>query len=46
MSTETILPITVASGKGDPPDSAVKFWERLKAENDLKLSKRYQRDVY
>ena len=32
------LIVTSTWGEGDPPDNAVKFWERLKAENDLKLA--------
>ena len=32
------LIVTSTWGEGDPPDNAVKFWEQLKAENDLKLS--------
>ena len=31
------LIVTSTWGEGDPPDNAVKFWEQLKAENDLKL---------
>src|ERR1700734_2239640 len=32
------LIVTSTWGEGDPPDNAVKFWEQLKSENDLKLS--------
>src|SRR5450755_722226 len=32
------LIVTSTWGEGDPPDNAVKFWEQLKADNDLKLS--------
>src|SRR3984893_5900842 len=32
------LIVTSTWGEGDPPDNAVKFWEQLKTENDLKLS--------
>ena len=32
------LIVTSTWGEGDPPDNAVKFWEQLKAENDLKLA--------
>lgn len=32
------LIITSTWGEGDPPENAVKFWEQLKAENDLKLA--------
>jgi sulfite reductase (NADPH) flavoprotein alpha-component len=32
------LIVTSTWGEGDPPDNAVKFWEQLKLENDLKLS--------
>jgi sulfite reductase (NADPH) flavoprotein alpha-component len=32
------LIVTSTWGEGDPPDNAVQFWEKLKAENDLKLS--------
>ena len=32
------LIITSTWGEGDPPDNAVKFWEQLIAENDLKLA--------
>jgi sulfite reductase (NADPH) flavoprotein alpha-component len=32
------LIITSTWGEGDPPDNAVKFWEQLKARNDLKLA--------
>jgi sulfite reductase (NADPH) flavoprotein alpha-component len=32
------LIITSTWGEGDPPENAVKFWEQLKAQNDLKLS--------
>ena len=32
------LIVTSTWGQGDPPDNAVKFWEKLKAENNLKLA--------
>jgi sulfite reductase (NADPH) flavoprotein alpha-component len=32
------LIVTSTWGEGDPPDNAVKFWEQLKVDNDLKLS--------
>ena len=32
------LIVTSTWGEGDPPDNAVRFWEQLKTENDLKLS--------
>jgi sulfite reductase (NADPH) flavoprotein alpha-component len=32
------LIVTSTWGEGDPPDNAVQFWEKLKTENDLKLS--------
>jgi sulfite reductase (NADPH) flavoprotein alpha-component len=32
------LIVTSTWGEGDPPDNAVKFWEQLKAETDLKLA--------
>jgi sulfite reductase (NADPH) flavoprotein alpha-component len=32
------LVVTSTWGEGDPPDNAVKFWEQLKAEKDLKLA--------
>jgi sulfite reductase (NADPH) flavoprotein alpha-component len=32
------LIITSTWGEGDPPDNATSFWEKLAAENDLKLS--------
>ena len=32
------LIVTSTWGEGDPPENAVKFWEQLKAQNDLKLS--------
>src|SRR5271157_5945089 len=32
------LIVTSTWGQGDPPDNALKFWEELNAENDLKLA--------
>jgi sulfite reductase (NADPH) flavoprotein alpha-component len=32
------LIVTSTWGEGDPPDNAVKFWEQLTVDNDLKLS--------
>jgi sulfite reductase (NADPH) flavoprotein alpha-component len=32
------LIVTSTWGEGDPPDNAVQFWQKLNAENDLKLS--------
>src|ERR1700730_8304006 len=33
------LIVTSTWGEGDPPDNALQFWQKLSAENDLKLSR-------